>query len=46
MNYHETWIGWMVVHWLGNNVVVCLNLSLYKIMFLFAKIIFGMDGKG
>jgi len=36
----------MVMHLLDNDVVVCLNLGLCEIRFLFAKIIFGMDGKG
>ena len=27
-------------------MIVCSNLNLSKIRFLFAKIVFGMDGKG
>jgi len=27
-NYQKTWIGWLVVHWLGTSVIVYLNLGL------------------
>jgi len=27
VNYHETWIGWLVVHMLGGGMDVSLNLG-------------------
>ena len=33
----------MIVHWVDNGEVVCSNLGLCEIKFLFAKIIFDMN---
>jgi len=45
-DYHETWIGSMVMHWFDISMVMGSNLSKSKLNFLFAKILFGMNVKG